>query len=60
MSVRSRQEVLEVLRRAGMYHLVEGREADLPDQVDTDRDRALLEELGIYRGDIMDALGSSP
>lgn len=60
MSVRSRQEVLDVLQRAGLYHLIEGRETALPEQVDTERDRELLDRLGIYRGDIMDALGSSP
>jgi hypothetical protein len=32
----------------------------LPAEVDTERDRALLDRLGIYRDDIMDALGSSP
>jgi hypothetical protein len=60
MAVRSKQEVLDVLRAVGMYHLVEGREAELPEQIDTDRDQALLERLGIYRGDLMDALGASP
>ena len=60
MSVRSKQEILDILHAVGLYHLIEGRESELPEQIDTERDRAVLDRLGIYRGDIMDALGSSP
>jgi hypothetical protein len=60
MAVRSTQEVLDVLHAVGLYHLVEGRESELPEQIDTERDRAILDQLGIYRGDLMDALGASP
>jgi hypothetical protein len=60
VAVRSKQEILDVLRSAGMYHLVEGRESELPAMIDTDTDLGVLDRLGIYRGDLMDALGASP
>jgi hypothetical protein len=60
MSVLSKDEVLEVLRRTGAYNLVEGHESELPDVIDTDRDELILDRLGIYRGNLMESLGSSP
>jgi hypothetical protein len=60
MSVLSKDEVLEVLRRTGAYNLVEGHESELPEVIDTDRDEAILERLGIYRSSLMESLGSSP
>jgi hypothetical protein len=58
--IRSREDILETLRRAGLYELVEGREEQLPDPVDLDRDEPLLADLGITRGLLMDLMGGSP
>jgi hypothetical protein len=58
--IRSKQDVLETLRRAGAYGLIEGREEELPDPVDLDRDQQLLAELGITRGLLVDMMGGSP
>jgi hypothetical protein len=58
--IRSRQEVLDTLRRTGTYGLIEGKEDRLPDPVDTDRDEELLAELGITRGLLIETMGGSP
>jgi hypothetical protein len=58
--IRSKQDVLDTLRRAGVYGLIEGHEADLPDPVDLDRDESLLAGLGITRGLLVDLMGGSP
>ena len=60
MATLTREQVLEVLRRAGLYHLIQGHESELPEQIDTERDQALFDRLGIYRGEIVDSLGGSP
>jgi hypothetical protein len=58
--IRSKQDVLDTLRRAGAYGLIEGREDELPDPVDLDRDEPLLAEFGITRGVLVDMMGGSP
>jgi hypothetical protein len=58
--IRSKQDILETLRRAGVYGLIEGREGELPDPVDTDRDEALLAEFGITREYLTERMGGSP
>jgi hypothetical protein len=58
--IRSKQDVLDTLRRAGAYGLIEGREDELPDPVDIDRDEPLLAELGITRGLLVELMGGSP
>ena len=58
--IRSKQDVLDTLRRAGAYALIEGREDKLPDPVDLDRDEPLLADLGITRGLLVDLMGGSP
>jgi hypothetical protein len=58
--LRSKQEILDTLRRAGAYGLIAGREDRLPDPVDLDRDEPLLAELGITRGLLIDLMGGSP
>ncbi len=58
--IRSKQDVLDTLRRAGVYGLIEGREESLPDPVDLDRDEAMLADLGITRGLLVDLMGGSP
>jgi hypothetical protein len=58
--IRSKQDLLDTLRRAGAYGLIEGHEAELPDPIDLDRDEPLLAELGITRGFLVDAMGGSP
>jgi hypothetical protein len=58
--IRSKADVLDTLRRAGAYGLIEGREDELPDPVDLDRDEPLLAGLGITRGLLVDLMGGSP
>jgi hypothetical protein len=58
--IRSKQDILETLRRAGAYGLIDGREDELPDPVDLDRDEPLLGALGITRGMLLDLMGGSP
>jgi hypothetical protein len=58
--IRSKQDVLDTLRRAGVYDLIDGKEDELPDPVDLDRDEPLLAELGITRGLLVDLMGGSP
>jgi hypothetical protein len=58
--IRSRQDIIETLRRAGAYGLIDGREEELPDPVDLDRDEPLLAKLGITRGMLIDLMGGSP
>jgi hypothetical protein len=56
----SKEEVLDILRRTGTYGLIEGKEDQLPDPVDLDRDQGLLAELGITRGHLVEKMGGSP
>ena len=58
--IRSKQEVLDTLRRTGAYGLIEGHEDQLPDPVDLERDAPLLGELGLSRGMLVDLMGGSP
>lgn len=58
--IRSKHDVLETLRRTGTYGLIEGKEDQLPDPVDLDRDEQLLADLGITRGLLIDTMGGSP
>ena len=58
--IRSKQEVLDTLRRTGAYSLIEGQEDRLPDPVDLERDAPLLGELGLSRGMLVDLMGGSP
>ena len=58
--IRSKQDILETLRRAGAYALIDGKEDELPDPVDLDRDEPLLATLGITRGMLLDLMGGSP
>jgi hypothetical protein len=58
--IRSKQDVLDTLRRAGQYGLIEGREDELPDPIDLDRDEELLANLGITRGHLVASMGGSP
>jgi hypothetical protein len=58
--IRSKRDVLDTLRRAGVYGLIDGKEDELPDPVDLDRDEPLLADLGITRGLLVDLMGGSP
>ena len=56
----SRTELLRILRQAGLHDRVVGHEDEIPDVIDTDRDRALFERFGLDRGFVMERMGSSP
>jgi hypothetical protein len=57
-----KQQVLDVLARAGRVDLLDQAERDLPDPVDTDRDvdQEQLLRYGITRGQLVDRMGGSP
>jgi hypothetical protein len=58
--IRSKKDILDTLRRTGAYGLIEGREDELPDPVDLDRDEGLLAGLGITRSLLVNLMGGSP
>jgi hypothetical protein len=55
-----RQEVLRVLRRAGMTDSADTLALVLPEIVDLDRDGELLARYGISHDDLISRLGGSP
>jgi hypothetical protein len=57
--VKSKRDVLELMRRLGLYDQLAEAEARLPDPVDVDRDGVMLEELGLSMDMIVDRLGGS-
>jgi hypothetical protein len=57
--VKSKQDVLALMRRLGMTDQLAEAETKLPDPVDVDRDGVLLEELGLSMDLIVDRLGGS-
>jgi hypothetical protein len=60
--LRSRAQVLAVMRRVGLGDRLEQAEALLPETVDLDRDRDLLVRIGIDPNvdELTDRLGGSP
>jgi hypothetical protein len=60
MSTFARSEVIKLMGRVGMRDAIPDALATLPDPVDTDRDSAALEKLGLSRGHLMEVLGSGP
>ena len=56
----SRQQVVDMLRRAGLPEVAEDALRDLPDPVDLDRAVALGAEHGITRDDLISRMGGSP
>jgi hypothetical protein len=55
-----RQEVLRVLRRAGITENVDELALVLPETVDLDRDAELLARHGISHDELISRLGGSP
>ena len=49
--------VLELLREQGKSEQAEEAERELPEQVDTERDRGLLERFGIHPEDLISRFG---
>jgi hypothetical protein len=56
----SRQQVVDMLRRAGFPEAAEDALRVLPDPVDLDRAVALGAEHGITRDDLISRMGGSP
>jgi hypothetical protein len=52
-----KDKILELLRQRGDHDKAEQADRQLPDQVDPERDRGILEQLGI---DPQDLLGNLP
>jgi hypothetical protein len=55
-----KEDILRNMRRVGLHDRVPEAERLLPDVVDLDRDRTLLEQLGLSRTGMIDAMGGSP
>jgi hypothetical protein len=50
--------ILQLLRSRGNADQADQAAGELPDQVDTDRDKGMLDRFGIDVGDLIKALGS--
>jgi hypothetical protein len=60
MTSYTRNEVLAIMRRVGMHDEIDLAKRELPDVIDLDRDRRLLEQMGLSRTGLVDRLGGSP
>jgi hypothetical protein len=56
---RSKQQVLELMRRLGLHDRIEQAERDLPEVVDLRRDGEVLERLGLSVDRAVNGLGGS-
>jgi len=56
----TKQEVLEMMKRAGPRELIAQAERELPDYVDLERDQPLLERFGVGRSQLLERFGASP
>lgn len=56
----SRQEIVNVLRKAGLYELAEEAMRDLPDPVDFDRVLQWAAQHGVSREGLINRMGGSP
>jgi hypothetical protein len=52
-----KDKILDLLRQRGDNEKADKAEQELPDQVDPDRDRGLLEKIGIDPQDLLGNLG---
>ena len=57
---RTRVQVLQVLRNAGLFGVAEALAPVLPDDVDFDRDHELFERYGVDRDELVSRMGGSP
>lgn len=55
-----KSQIVDMLRQAGEQGQADQAEAQLPDKVDTDQHRGLLDELGIDPGELIGRLGGQP
>ncbi len=53
-----KDKILELIRSRGDNEQAGQADAELPDQVDTERDQGLLEKFGINPADLLGGLGS--
>ena len=56
----SRQQIVRLLRRAGLYDLAAEAEATLPDPVDDRTMNQFCATHGVSSSDLMDRMGASP
>lgn len=52
-----KDKILELLKQRGDHDKAEQADRELPDQVDTDRDKGILDRLGIDPQDLLGNLG---
>lgn len=60
MQLMSKASLLANLRRAGFADAADRLAAELPDEVDIDEYRPLLESYGVTRGGLEESFGASP
>lgn len=60
MTTLSKEEIVRVLRRAGLADTAARLAPLLPERVDLDRDSALLDRFGVSREDLISRMGGSP
>lgn len=53
-----KDKILEMIKGRGDADQAAQAESELPEQVDTDRDKSLLEKFGINPSDLMGGLGN--
>ena len=53
-----KDKILEMIKSRGDHEQAGQADAELPDQVDTEKDQGLLEKFGINPGDLIGGLGS--
>lgn len=60
MTTLSKEEIVRVLRRAGLADTAARLAPLLPERVDLDRESALLDRFGVSRDDLISRMGGSP
>jgi len=52
-----KSQIVELLRSSGDHAKADEADLDLPDTIDTDRDRGLLDRFGLDIGDVLKKFG---
>lgn len=60
MTTLSKEEIVRVLRRAGLADTAARLAPLLPERMDLDRESALLDRFGVNRDDLISRMGGSP
>ena len=55
----TKQEIIELLRSRGEHDTADHAQTELPEQVDTDKHAAKLDQLGINPADLLGGIGGT-